>query len=135
MSFGPPAVNPTTKCTGRLGYLSAPMAGLSASIQRLASPRATAGKRDARMNLLHGYADGVDDLGPFLCLIENALAEIGRRSRHHGSSQVGQSRLDVGIRQRSVDLSIEFVDDLRRRPLRRAHSTPCTRLVAGNGLG
>src|SRR6476620_7753213 len=117
MSFGPPAVNPTTKCTGRLGYLSAPMAGLSASIQRPASPGKAARKRSARMDLLHGYADGVDDLSPFLRLIGNHLAEIRWRSRHHGSPQVCQSRLDVGIRQRRIDLSIEFVDDLRRRAL------------------
>ena len=56
---------------------------------------------------------GADHPGPFLGFIADELAEISRRARQSTAAEVGESRLDLGIGKRGVDLAVEFLDDRR----------------------
>src|SRR5262249_53554953 len=56
-------------------------------------------------------AGELDHLGPFLGLIGDELAEIGRRTGEHGATKLGKPRLDLGIGECGVGLPVELVDD------------------------
>ena len=68
-------------------------------------------------------ASGLDHLTPLLGFIGKELAEFRGRHRQRHGAEVGQSSLYPWIRKRSVDLSVELIDDFRRNVLGRAEST------------
>jgi len=47
-----------------------------------------------------------DHLAPFLGLVGDELAKVGRREREHDATQVGKPRLDLGVGEASIDLFI-----------------------------
>ena len=49
-----------------------------------------------------------DHLGPLLGFLGDELAEIGRRAGHHRAAQVSKPRLDLGIGETGVDLSLSL---------------------------
>src|SRR5215203_5361288 len=55
---------------------------------------------------------GPDHLAPFLCIIGDELAEVGRRAGNHRAAQIAELRFDSGIRETRIDLLVEPVDDL-----------------------
>src|SRR5215813_11763885 len=69
-------------------------------------------------------AGELDDLGPFLGFLDEQLAETsGGRGKHHGA-QFRKSCFDPGIGEARIDLSIELVDDFRRRFAWGAYTDP-----------
>src|SRR5262245_38474911 len=80
-------------------------------------------------------AGELDHLGPFLGLIGDELAEIGRRTGEHGATKLGKPRLDLGIVECGVGLPVELVDDGRGRSLGRAEAPPVAVLVARQVIG
>src|SRR5436190_18177052 len=56
-----------------------------------------------------------DHLAPFVGLINNEFLKFGGRERQHGASQVGNSRLHLGISKSRVYLFVELVDNFSGR--------------------
>src|SRR5262245_40324553 len=77
----------------------------------------------------------LDDLSPFLGLVGNELAEVGRRAWKGAGAQIGKPRHEFGFCEYCVDLLVEFVDDLGRRVPGRANAMKGARLVAGHEVG
>src|SRR5712671_594928 len=73
---------------------------------------------------------GPDHLAPFLSLVGDELAEIGRRHWNWSTTQVGEPRLYLRIGEARIDLLVELVDNFGRRVLRRGHAVPPARFVA-----
>src|SRR5205807_9262639 len=65
-----------------------------------------------------------DNLGPFLSYLHAELAEFGGREDEHLAAYFGKPGLELGIGKSRVDLSVERIDDLHGRVLRRAHAIP-----------
>src|SRR5262249_31344379 len=61
-----------------------------------------------------------NDLAPLIDTFGDKLAEISGAHRHRHATEIGKPRLDLGIGKSSIDLLVEFVDDLRGRVPRRA---------------
>src|SRR6476660_3508880 len=158
MSFGPPAVNPTTKCTGRMGYFSPAAARSTANrhwhakpsrmtrertpicplLPRLHDVLLASGEPCTAQNRDHSfdrYARGFYHLRPLFGFVDADLTEVRRCSGHDDAPEVGETRLDIRIRKRRVDCLVELVDDLRRRFLWRPHAKPRTGLIARHGIG
>ena len=55
---------------------------------------------------------GPDHLGPLLGFIGDELAEFGGCHRHRSNTQIGKSRLQLGIGEGAVGRLIELVHDL-----------------------
>src|SRR5262249_618915 len=77
---------------------------------------------------------GPDHLAPFVGFVGDELSKVGRRADKRCASEVSQPRLDFGIGEARVDLSIELVDDLGRRGLRCADAKPRNCLIARHEL-
>src|SRR5262249_41819813 len=65
-----------------------------------------------------------DHLAPLLDTFGDELAEIGRRPRQHRASEIGKSRLDLGIGKGRIDFFVEPIDDFGRRVPGRANTAP-----------
>src|SRR3954468_11696280 len=68
-----------------------------------------------------------DDLAPFLGFVGDELSEIGGRAAKHGAAQIGEPRLDLGVRESRVDLFVELVNDFSGRVPGRADAVPGAR--------
>ena len=77
----------------------------------------------------------IDDACPLLGIISNKFPELGGRGREYAAPELGHARLHGGICQRGVDLAIEPLDDLRRRPLGCTETKPSGDRVARHSLG
>src|SRR5499427_10269346 len=75
-------------------------------------------------------AGELDHLAPLLDFIRDELAQLGWRARQRRAAKVGQSRLHSGIRERSVDLLAELVDNFGGRAVGSADAVPLARYVA-----
>ena len=64
-------------------------------------------------------------LPPFLGLFHDELAKVGGRPRKRRAAEVSKPRFYLGVSEGRVDLLVELVNDLSRRPIR----------VAGNLAG
>src|SRR5262245_7407151 len=73
-----------------------------------------------RTELFSLDAGRADNLRPFLGIVDDELAEISGRAREYLRAQVGEPGLVFGIGKPGVNRSVELVDDLHRRALRRA---------------
>src|SRR5262249_50549452 len=73
-------------------------------------------------------------LAPLLGFLRDQLAEVSGRTRKHRAAEVSEPRFHVGIGEASVDLLVEFLDDLGRRGLRCADAIPGACLVIGHEL-
>src|SRR5262245_30642530 len=73
---------------------------------------------------------GPDHLGPFVGLIGDEPAEVGRRARDHHAAPILNPLSDFGIGKGRVYFLIEFLDDPRWCGLRRADAVPAGYLVA-----
>src|SRR5215468_9844568 len=71
-----------------------------------------------------------DHLAPLLGFIGKELAEFRGRHRQRHSAEVGQSSLYPWIRKRSVDSSVELIEDFRRDDLGRTECNHKGRFVA-----
>src|SRR5271163_4457454 len=69
-------------------------------------------------------AGKLDHLAPLFGLFCNESPEFVRRAAKHRRALIGKSCFEVGIRQRSVDLAIEFADDFGGRVPRNADAEP-----------
>src|SRR5262245_7161489 len=76
-------------------------------------------------------AGRANDLGPLVSFMGDQLAEFGGRKHKRRASQFGESRLDLGIGEASVDLLVENADDLGRRVLRCPNTNESARFIAG----
>src|SRR5262249_54221417 len=65
-----------------------------------------------------------NDLAPLVDTFGDELAEIIGAHWHRHATEIGEPRLDLGIGKSSIDLLVEFVDDLRRCILWRADAAP-----------
>src|SRR5262249_22975402 len=63
-------------------------------------------------------ASELDHLAPFLGLVDNQLAELGRRSRQRRAAEVSETGLHLRVVKSRGDLLVELVDDLGKRPPR-----------------
>ena len=72
----------------------------------------------------------LDRLPPLLGFFCDAPSVFGGREGKDQAAEVGKACVRFGIGERSVDPSVELVDDLARRVLRRADAAPCARLEA-----
>src|ERR1019366_2084754 len=75
-----------------------------------------------------------DHLAPFLGLVRDELSELGHAHRRWQPSQLYNARLDLGVDEGGINLSIEHLDDLRRRTARGGETSPRTRLIARHGF-
>jgi hypothetical protein len=57
---------------------------------------------------------GPDHLAPLFGFVGDELTEVGGRLGERRGAQVGQARLDVGIRKTRIDIPVQLVDDLGR---------------------
>src|SRR5262252_5339421 len=55
-----------------------------------------------------------DHLAPLCGFVSDEFTEVGGRLGERCGSQVGQARLDVGIRKTRIDIRVQLVDDLGR---------------------
>ena len=69
-------------------------------------------------------------LGPFLGLVGDELAEVGRRTRNRNAAQIGEPRLHRGVGEARVDLLVDLVDDLGRRTRPCGQAVPAAYLIA-----
>src|SRR5262245_61962940 len=77
---------------------------------------------------------GPDHLAPFFSFLLKPPPVIRGRAASDGTAQVGKPHLQFGVRQRGVNLLVEFVDDLGRRVFGCADTYPCSRIVARHKL-
>src|SRR6185437_8014859 len=75
-----------------------------------------------------------DNLRPFFGLDSDEGSEVSRRRRHRDDAEVSEPRGDLRVRKRSVDLTIEGLDDVTWRTFWRADPIPAASLVAGQKL-
>src|SRR5262245_31965667 len=73
-------------------------------------------------------AGRLDYFGPFLGFVSDELAEVGGRARQRRTTHIDEPRLHFGIGEASIDLVVEFLDDLGRRGLWCADAEPGARL-------
>ncbi len=76
-------------------------------------------------------AGELDHLAPFLGLVGDELAEIGRRAGKRQCPEV-RKRLQRGIGEASIDLPVEPIDDCEGRIFRHAEAEIAARLIAWN---
>src|SRR6266478_1794729 len=72
----------------------------------------------------------LDHLGPFLSIRGYEFSELVGRHRHQYHSHVCKPRLCLCISKHSIDLVVEFVDDLNRRVLWCTNAQPPGCLIA-----
>src|SRR5262245_42768357 len=73
-------------------------------------------------------------LGPLLGLVGNEFPEFGRGHGHRHIRKAGKPFLHLRIGKTYCDLAIDFVNNLGRRALWRAHAEPCGNFVARDKL-
>src|SRR5215831_20641992 len=69
-------------------------------------------------------------LGPFLNVLGDELAELGGRTCKPRVAKVCNPRFHRGIGENSIDLLVEFLDDIGGRILWRADTQPRARIIA-----
>src|SRR5262249_32051301 len=69
-------------------------------------------------------------LGPFLNVLGDELAELGGRTCKRRVAKVCNPRFHRGIGENSIDLLVEFLDDIGGRILWRADTQPRARIIA-----
>ena len=69
-------------------------------------------------------------LGPFLNVFGDELAELGGRTCKRRVAKVCNPRFHRGIGENSIDLLVEFLDDIGGRILWRADTQPRARIIA-----
>src|SRR5262249_23644628 len=75
-----------------------------------------------------------DHLAPLFGFISDELTEVGGRLGERSGPQVGQARLDVGMRKTRIDISVQLVDDLGRCVPGYGNAVPGARLIASRNL-
>src|SRR5262245_65270046 len=73
----------------------------------------------------------LDHLGPLLGFVGDELAEVDGRACRRDAPKVCKARLQFGIDEAGIDLSVELVDDLGGRVLGNANAIP----LAGVEIG
>jgi hypothetical protein len=76
----------------------------------------------------------LDHLGPFLSIFDDELAELGRRRRRGRAAEVGKARLQVRVREHSVECRVELIDDFGRRAPWRDDTIPQAGLESLDGF-
>src|SRR6266478_4181664 len=56
-----------------------------------------------------------DHLGPFLSIVDDEVAELGRGRRHGRTAEVGKAGLQARVREHGVECRIQLIDDFERR--------------------
>src|SRR5262249_18151287 len=69
-------------------------------------------------------------LAPLLGFVGDEFAEVGGRACKHSAPEVDKPCPNLGVGEAGVDLLIELVDDLDRRPGGCSDPEPSARLVA-----
>src|ERR1700722_8589628 len=92
--------------------------------------RNVAPQRDGLFRLDVG---GADHLAPFLGFSGDERAELGGGHRHRAPAEIGEPRLQPGIREAGIDFPVEPLDDLGWGALGRPDAIPLARLVARPG--
>src|SRR5262249_30685378 len=72
----------------------------------------------------------LDHPGPFVGLVSKKFAEFCGRERKRTGAHFGQSRFQPGISEPGFDLSVEPIDDFKRRVPGCADTQPGTYLIA-----
>src|SRR6516162_9583139 len=72
-----------------------------------------------------------DHFAPLFGFLLKPPRVIRGRAAGDAAAQVGKPQLQFGVRQRGVNLLVQFVDDLRGRVFGRADTYPCSRIVPG----
>jgi hypothetical protein len=72
-----------------------------------------------------------DHLAPFLGILDDVVAELGRRFGKRLLAQVDKARFHFRISEGGVNCLVEAFDNFGRRVLGRADANPAARLVAG----
>src|SRR5260370_209606 len=98
------------------------------------SPGITTNVRQASV-LIHRDPCELNHLAPFLGLVGDELAELGRRHRLWNSADFGKPRDQLGIFQRFTNRLVEDLHDLRRRALRRGDAIEADGLESRHDLG
>src|SRR5215813_14917786 len=80
------------------------------------------------------HARELDHLAPLLGFCRDELTKFGGRHRHRRITEIGKPRLDLGISEGSINLFVEFLDNLNRRVPRRAYPLPGRGLIAGHEI-
>src|SRR5262245_44613487 len=126
----------TISLTGRLGQVWAPAVVASATkAQHSSAPERIVTALHLISWGLFSFDPGrADDLRPFLRVVDDELAEIGGRAREDLRAQIGEPGLVFGIGEPGIDRSVELVDHVRGRALRRADALPADAFVAGHEL-
>src|SRR5262249_40484162 len=73
-------------------------------------------------------------LAPFLGVVGDELAEVGRRAGEHLSAQVGNTSLQLGIGEPRIDLLIKLSEDLGRPFFGRTKANPLARLETAHEI-
>src|SRR5262249_12381573 len=71
-----------------------------------------------------------DHLAPLFGFISDELTEVGGRRGERSGPQVGQARLDVGMRKTRIDISVQLVEDLGGCVSASGSAVPSARLLA-----
>src|SRR5262245_34417928 len=120
----------------RVGHAAKPLDIVSGSVH-LGCPRSHIGRlwniRRAASSLRF-EARKLHDLAPLFSFLGDDFAERGGSARKWHATQVDKPRLDLGIGEGRVDLSVEPFDDLGRRVPRSTNAGPSARLVVWHKL-
>src|SRR5262245_56384529 len=76
----------------------------------------------------------LDHFAPLLGLVDNQLAELGRRSRQRRAAEVGEARPHLGVGKRHVNFLVQLLHDLSWRIPRRPEAERAGDLLAGHGV-
>jgi hypothetical protein len=68
-----------------------------------------------------------DHLAPLLGFIGDELSEVDRAHRHRHMAYLSHPRLDLGVDEAGVDLTIERLDDLGRHTTRGDNTNPTSK--------
>src|SRR3954469_17132809 len=72
---------------------------------------------------------GLDDVGPLIRVMRDALTELRRRSRNDALTHVDQPGPQLRVNEPCIDFRVELFDYVGRRILRRDNAKPLTRFV------
>ena len=75
-----------------------------------------------------------DHLCPFLSIVDDEPTEVSGRACKYLGAQISEAGVELGISQPGTDRTVELVDDVCGRVLRRADSLLADALVAGHEL-
>ena len=96
--------------------------------------KVAARRRTRRRSVASPEVGRPDDRAPLFGFLGDELAELDGRQDERRGPELGQARIDSGIRKARIDVLVQPVDDLNRRVPGHGKAVPGARLVTRQKL-